>query len=201
MDRNCIYNGSLTREQFLFYEIRIAARLYLNGLSVYEAIREVKESNLFQFPTEREVHSMTKACYKRLEYLDNHSLIYELAHAPASIAKQINLYSIMRSNALVWDFMVQVIAEKYQNQDLTYTRKDLNVFFSRIQSQNDTVSQWSESTITKIKSVLTRMLVEAEYLDSFRDTTLHPVLISEELEEGIRANNDYDVLPVFNRFV
>ena len=27
------------------------------------------------------------------------------------------------------------------------------------------------------------------------------VLISEELEEGIRANNDYDVLPVFNRFV
>lgn len=201
MDRILLYNGSLTREQFLFYEIRIAAKLYLQGVCVEDAIREVKKNNLFQFPTEREINSMTRACFKRLEALDNINLVNELANAPASIAKQINLYAIMRSNALVWDFMVQVIAEKYRNQDLTYTRKDMNVFFTRLQSQNDTVSQWSESTISKIKSVLTKMLVEAEYLASFRDTTLHPVLISEELEEGIRANNDYDVLPVFNRFV
>lgn len=104
--------------------------------------------------------------------MGNINLVNELANAPAYIAKQINLYAIMRSNALVWDFMVQVIAEKYRNQDLTYNRKDMNVFFTRLQSQNDTVFQWSESTISKIKSVLTKMLVEAEYLESFRDTTL-----------------------------
>lgn len=201
MDRVLTYNGSLTREQFLFYEIRIAAKLYLRGIDVEQAIREVKEHNLFQFPTEREINSITRACFKRLEALDNINLVNELAFAPASIAKQINLYAIMRSNALVWDFMIQVIAEKYQNQDLSYSRKDLNVFFTRLQSQNDTVSQWSESTLSKIKSVLTKMLVEAEYLESFRDTTLHPVLICEELEEGIRANEDYEVLPAFNRFV
>lgn len=201
MERVLTYNGSLTREQFLFYEIRIAARLYLRGINVEQAIQEVKENNLFQFPTEREINSITRACFKRLDALNNNELVNELAFAPSSIAKQINLYAIMRSNALVWDFMIQVIAEKFQSQDMTYTRKDLNVFFTRLQSQNDTVSQWSESTLSKIKSVLTKMLVEAEYLESFRDTILHPVLISEELEEGIRANEDYEVLPVFNRFV
>jgi len=33
-----IYNGGLTREQFLFYEIRILARLLLEGLSYEYAV-------------------------------------------------------------------------------------------------------------------------------------------------------------------
>ena len=32
------YNGALTAEQFLFYEIRIVAKLYLDGKSIDEII-------------------------------------------------------------------------------------------------------------------------------------------------------------------
>ena len=42
MDNTRSYNGSLTAEQFLFYEIRIAARLYLDGKTIDEAIEEIK---------------------------------------------------------------------------------------------------------------------------------------------------------------
>lgn len=201
MSRIQEYSGALTREQFLFYEIRIAAKLYLAGTELKAAIAQIKDENLFQFPTEREIASMVRVCYKRIKALENDSLITALAEAPSSIAKQVNLYAIMRSNGLVWDFMSQVVGEKYLNQDFAYERKDLNIFFSRLQAQNDTVAAWSDSTITKIKSVLTRMLVEAEYLDSFRDTTLHQIYLSEELEAGIRANGDLDILPAFNCFL
>lgn len=201
MSRIQEYSGALTREQFLFYEIRIAAKLYLAGTELKAAIAQIKDENLFQFPTEREIASMVRVCYKRIKALENDSLITALAEAPSSIAKQVNLYAIMRSNGLVWDFMSQVVGEKYLNQDFAYERKDLNTFFSRLQAQNDTVAAWSDSTITKIKSVLTRMLVEAEYLDSFRDTTLHQIYLSEELEAGIRANGDLDILPAFNCFL
>ena len=185
----------------MFYEIRIAAKLYLAGTELKAAIAQIKDENLFQFPTEREIASMVRVCYKRIKALENDSLITALAEAPAAIAKQVNLYAIMRSNGLVWDFMSQVVGEKYLNQDFAYERKDLNIFFSRLQAQNDIVAAWSDSTITKIKSVLTRMLVEAEYLDSFRDTTLHQIYLSEELEAGIRANGDLDILPAFNCFL
>ena len=47
------YNGGLTREQFLFYEIRIMASLVSQGYTKAEAIEKIKEENLFQFPTER----------------------------------------------------------------------------------------------------------------------------------------------------
>lgn len=195
------YSGALTREQFLFYEIRIAARLYLAGIDIPDAIKKIKEENLFQFPTEREIASMARVCYKRIKALESNMLVQELAEGPVSVAKQINLYAIMRSNGLVWDFMMQVIGEKYRNQDFSYEKKDLNVFFANLQAQNDTVASWSENTINKIKSVLTRMLVEAEYLESFRDKTLHPIYLPEELETGIRANGDLEVLPAFNCFL
>lgn len=31
MERSLIYNGTITAEQFLFYEIRIASKYYLDG--------------------------------------------------------------------------------------------------------------------------------------------------------------------------
>lgn len=194
------YSGSLTAEQFLFYEIRIASKLYAQGVSVDEAISRIKADNLFQYPTEREIARMTRACYRRLDALDNQCLIQEISSAPTEIAKQINLYAIMRYNRLVWDFMIQVIGEKFRTQDFSFERKDLNAFFSRLQAQNDSVAGWSGSTISKIKSVLVRCLVETEYLDHFKSTTLNPVLLCEELEQGIRENNDTEVFPAFNYF-
>lgn len=200
MDNARLYNGSLTAEQFLFYEIRIAAKLYLDGKTIEEAIEEIKKDNLFQYPTEREVSRLARACYKRLNALDNEELIRELASAPLSVAKQINLYAIMKYNRLVWEFMIQVIGEKYRNQDFAFSRKDINSFLTRLQAQDDSVATWSEGTINKIKSVLMRMLVETEYLDNIKDIDLNPVFLCEELEQGIRANNDLEALCAFNCF-
>ena len=200
MDNTRSYNGSLTAEQFLFYEIRIAARLYLDGKTIDEAIEEIKKDNLFQYPTEREVSRLARACYKRLNALDNEELIRELASAPVSVAKQINLYAIMKYNRLVWEFMIQVIGEKYRNQDFAFSRKDINAFLTRLQAQDDSIAAWSEGTINKIKSVLVRMLIETEYLDNIKDVDLNPVFLCEELEQGIRANNDLEALCAFNCF-
>ena len=194
------YNGGLTSEQFLFYEIRIAVKFYLDGKSVDEAVSLIKQDNLFQYPTERKISKMTRVCYRRLDALDNRTLIEELANAPAEIAKQINLYAMMRYNRLVREFMTTVIGEKFRNQDFAFSRRDLNTFFTRLQEQNDDVASWSEQTVNKIKGVLVKSLVEAGHLDSFKSETLNPVFLSEELESGIRENGDFEALPAFNCF-
>ena len=200
MDQTHPYNGSLTAEQFLFYEIRIAAKYYVSGLKIDEAIERIKKNNLFQYPTERQVSRLARACYKRLDALGNDQLVHELASAPNEIAKQINLYAMMRYNRIVWDFMVGLIGEKFRSQDFEFSRKDLNVFFSHLQEQNDDIAGWSESTVNKIKQVLTKVLVEVEILDTFKSTRLNPLFLCEELEEGIRRNNDLEALAAFNCF-
>ena len=196
----CEYNGGLTREQFLFYEIRIVASLQLQGLSREEIVEEIKRENLFQFPTERMISSIAGTCFKRIDALGSETLVYHLANAPAEVAKQINLYAMMKYNRIVWDFMTTVIGEKFRTQELAFSGKDLNIFFFDLQEQNDTVASWRDSTINKIKQVLKKTLVECEYLDSVRATQLNPVSVSPELEDEIRANHDLAALPAFNCF-
>ena len=194
------YNGGLTAEQFLFYEIRIVAKQYVQGKSVDEIVEYVKSDNLFQYPTERQVSRLARACFRRLTALGNEALVSEIVSAPSEIAKQVNLYAMMRYNRLMREFMINLIGEKYRLQDYSFTRKDLNVFFSHLQEQNDDVAGWSDKTLGKLKQVLTKSLVETQMLDSAKDTTLNPIFISEELENGIRENNDLEALAAFNCF-
>lgn len=200
MDENVKYGGGLTAEQFLFYEIRIVAKQYLDGKSIAEMIEIIQRDNLFQYPTERELSRIARACYRRIIALDNSKLVYELAHAPIDIAKQINLYAIMRYNGLVREFMINIIGEKYRQHDFSYTKRDMNSFFSHLREQNDSVAAWSEKTISKLKQVLTKCLIETEMLNSFNSSELNPVFISIELESGIRENNDSSALSAFNYF-
>lgn len=88
------YNGGLTREQFLLYEIRVVARLHCQGLSRDEIMGKLKEENLFQFPTERMIANIAKTCFRRLDALNSPELVEELASGPMDLAKQINLYAI-----------------------------------------------------------------------------------------------------------
>jgi hypothetical protein len=200
MDISMPYNSCLTAEQFLFYEMRIVSKQYLEGKPLEEIIDCIKRDNLFQYPTERKVSYLARACHRRLVALGSEKLVSEIANAPIEVAKQINLYAMMRYNRLVREFMVGLVGEKYRQQDLSYTRKDIDVFFFRLQEQHDDVAGWGQHTITKLRQVLTKCLVETEMLDSVRDTTLNSIFISEELENGIRGNNDLTALVAFNCF-
>ena len=193
------YNAAITREQFLFYEMRTTAKLVCDGLDGDAVVEKIVAENLFQYPTKRSIRKMALACLRRLDALDNETLVQALATRPGDEAKQICLYAMMRQYRLVWDFMLTVIGEKYRLLDTSFGKIDLNGFFLRLQEQDDWVAVWSDSTITKLKQVLQKMLVENGYLDSTQADHLNPVLIGSLLEQEIRADGQEIVLPAFNR--
>lgn len=200
MNTNTPYNASLTREPFLFYEMRTTARLMAEGYSGADAIAKICDENLFQYPTEKTVKRIAGACVKRLEGMNDESLVAAMAMQPVDVAKQICLYAMMKSSRLIWEFMLTVIGEKYILKDTSFGKIDLNTFFLRLQEQDDAVATWSEQTITKLKQVITRVLVETEYLDSNRSERINPVYLHPILENAIRSNNDDIILPAFNHF-
>lgn len=194
------YIVSLTREPFLFYEMRTTAKLLTSGLSAEDAVAQITVENLFQYPTEKSIARMAKACVKRLQVMKDADLIHAIATQPTEIAKQICLYALMKQSRLVWEFMLTVIGEKYRSKDSSFGRIDLNTYFIRLQEQDDTVASWSEGTITKLKQVLAKILVETEYLDDVRADHLNPVYLHPILENAIRSHGDLAVLPAFNCF-
>ena len=197
---NSPYSAVLTREQFLFYEVRTTARLMAEGLDDAAVVAQIVRKNLFQYPTEKTVQRMAKTCLQRLHALNDPELISAIATQPSAVAKQICLYAMMKQYRLVWDFMITVIGAKYLAGDMSFSRMDLNVFMMRLQEQDDWVAAWSENTVTRIKQVLAKTLVENEYLDSASADHLNPVLISSILEDAIRNSGDDKALPAFNCF-
>ena len=178
------YSAAITREQFLFYETRTTAKLLMERLKKEDVADRVVRENLFQYPTEKA--------------LEDESLVSAIANEPSDIAKQICLYAMMREYRLVWDFMLTVVGEKYRKLDSSFGRADLNIFFMRLAEQDDWVATWSDSTVTKIRQILTKILVENEYLDDIKAERLNPVLINPILENAIRAAGQEIALPAFN---
>lgn len=200
MDNTYPYIASLTREPFLFYEMRTTAKLLCSGLSAEDVVTQITSDNLFQYPTEKSVDRMAKACLKRLAAMDDMDLVRAIAEQPTDVAKQICLYAMMKQSRLMWEFMLTVIGEKYRLKDSSFGRIDLNTYFMRLQEQDDAVASWSEGTITKLKQVLAKVLVENEYLDNVRADHLNPVYLHPILENAIRSHGDLMVLPAFNCF-
>lgn len=194
------YNAAITREQFLFYEMRTTAKLLNEGLADEETTDRIISENLFQYPTEKSVRKMALACIRRLHAMNDDSLVAAMATQPSGVSKQICLYAMMKQYRLVWDFMVTIIGEKYRLRDTSFGKMNLNIFFLRLQEQDDWVATWSDTTITKLKQVLTKILVENEYLDTTKSDHLNPVWLNPILENAIRSNNDDAALPAFNCF-
>lgn len=194
------YNAAITREQFLFYEMRVTAKLINENCGSEEVVERIVSDNLFQYPTEKSVKRMALACLRRLDALGDKSLTQAIATHPADVAKQICLYAMMKQYRLVWDFMITVVGEKYRLSDTTFGKIDLNSYFLRLQEQDDWVATWSDSTVTKLKQVIAKMLVENEYIDNIKSTKLNPVWLQPVLENAIRENGDEIALPAFNCF-
>lgn len=194
------YNAAMTREQFLFYEMRTTAKLKNEGLSDEDVANRIVSNNLFQYPTKKSLRNMALACIRRLNAMNDDRLVQAMATQPSDVAKQICLYAMMKQYRLVWDFMVMVIGEKYRSRETSYGKIDLNNFFLHLQEQDDWVETWSDSTITKVKQVLNKMLVENEYIDSTNADHLNQVWLNPLLENAIRNNNDDAALPAFNCF-
>ena len=94
--------------------------------------------------------------------------------------------------------MLTVVGAKYRTLDYSFGKIDLNVFFVRLQGQDDWVATWSDSTVAKVKQVLVKSLVENGYLDGTRSERLNPVLIAPVLETAIRNAGLNLALPAFN---
>lgn len=190
---------SLTKEQFLFHEMRTVAKLYLQNKTDLEIIEEIVEDNLFQYPTEKSLKGITRTCLSRLRIFDDNRVAEIIATGNVQSAKQACLFAMMEQNRLVWDFMTGVIGEKYRTRDFNFSNTDLNSFFTRLQEQNDDIASWAESSIKKCKQILMRLLVENEYLDDRKSTRLNNIYLDPYFKNVV-SDIDSVALCAFNYF-
>lgn len=198
------YRGSITREQWLVDETRTVARLRLEDPTLLDtrALAEyILENNLFQYPTEREVGSIARACARRLDALSSdpdrrNRLTGLIARGTIEQLRQANLYALMCDNRLVWDFMTCVVADKFSMLDTHLRKAEIAAFLEGLRAQDERVATWSPATLNKIRQVLSHCLEQCGMYDR-KTERLSTLLLDYDLENLMRENGDAGILPAF----
>jgi hypothetical protein len=191
---------SITREQFLMREMRIVARLRLDGADDDEIASRADSENIFQYPTPAMRGNIARACLLRLNAMGqaHDQLASLIAFGQESQANQANLYAMARAYDIVWEFLTRVVGLRYATLDYSLTAGDINVFLADMQVDVPEYAAWSQSTLVKTRGVLRSALIHAGLVAGPRSEELMPIFLDGELEGAIRRNGDVQLLPAFN---
>lgn len=176
--------ATYTGDQFLFFELKEVLKLKKEELDDKSIREKVKSENLFQYTSSASIARVLPPVIKRANILDD-KLIDMVLEEDSQTGKLINLYAMMKSNRLFFEFMNEVVKEKYKYGQLYIEKKDINQFFDRKIEQSEEIASWSESSIQKMKQVTIKSLYECGMVENIRSGDMNKVNIQHSLKRHL----------------
>ena len=185
------YSTAIKTKPFLYVELKKMAELKVNNpeLSYKELKDKAVEDNIFQYNTLSRRKGVASAITKRIKVLDEY-LIDKLLEGSIDTAKQIAIYSILKTDRLFFEFMDEVYKDKYQIRDPYLTDKDFNIFFQHKVEQSERVAGWVDYTYYKVKQVLIRVLYEAGFIKDQKEREITKPIIGNNIIEHLNKKGD-----------
>ncbi|WP_271628815.1 DUF1819 family protein [Caldicellulosiruptor sp. DIB 104C] len=185
------YTATLTSDAFLYYELKRVLKLKVQGISDEQIRKKVMEENLFQYKSKRSLRRLLSSVMRRVKVLDDY-LINMVVNDPMETGKLVNLYAIMKTSRLFYEFMNEVVREKFEYNDMVLEKKDVNLFFRHKAEQSEIVAKWTDNTISKLKQVILKILTDAGVLESPKTGKLNKIIMPVELKSHLIEIGDID---------
>lgn len=182
MSKKQDYTATLTSDSFLYYELKQILKLKNEGLSIEEIRRKVIEENLFQYKSNHSLKRILSSVMRRIKVLDD-KMIDIIINEPLEEGKIINLYLIMKTSRIFFEFMNEIVREKLNSTSEVIEKKDVNLFFQQKAEQSEVVAKWSDTTISKLKQVMMKILSEVGIIEDIKTGKVHRLHISDELKD------------------
>lgn len=183
------YSSSLNGASFLLYELKQVIKLKQQGLFKDEIRKKVKEENLFQFNNQGRINRALPSVMKRAEAIDE-TLAALILEGSIETGKALNLYAIMKTDLLFFEFMEEVIGEKLHNNDYLIEKKDINLFFTSKAEQSEKVASWSDTNVEKLKRAYMQVLYEGGILRNRKGKELNRLIIDEPIKNYLTQIGD-----------
>lgn len=178
------YSSSLNGASFLLFELKQVVKLQQKGLSHQEIRKKVVEENLFQFENKGRINRTLPSVMRRAKVIDS-TLGTLMLEGSVEMSKVINLYAIMKTDLLFYEFMDEVIREKLQSNNYLIEKKDINLFFTTKSEQSEKVASWSTINIEKLKRAYMQVLFESGFLKERRGNELNRLIIDEQIKDHL----------------
>ncbi|MCF8890966.1 MULTISPECIES: DUF1819 family protein [Priestia] len=183
------YSSSLNGASYLLFELKQVVKLKELGLSNEEIRKKVVEDNVFQFANPSRIKRALPSVMRRMDIIDDVLASFMLEES-IEISKIINLYAIMKTDQLFFEFMEEIVKEKIQNNDYLLEKKDINVFFTTKSEQNEKVASWSDINIEKLKRAYMQVLYESGMLRYRKGRELNRLIIDDRIKSHLTYIGD-----------
>lgn len=153
------YSAKLTGAAFLYNETKIIAKHILNGEPIKELRKRNIDENLIHYKSKSAILRVNSPIFERISIF-NEDMLYEFVNGDIIISNMLLVYSIMKTDNLVKDFMSQVYQDKIIMMKDYIEQFEINNWFEKIYAESN-LEKVSETTKYKLKQVMLKIMLDS----------------------------------------
>ncbi|MBP1950692.1 DUF1819 family protein [Virgibacillus litoralis] len=182
------YSAGFTKEKWSENDIEVVIELMLQDKSKKEILKEVTEKNLFQLRSPLSIKNRFNMVYNRAAVLED-EMKQHFLRANDYDRKALTLYSFLQAYRIPLEFYVEIIAYKYEQQELLY-RNDFHYFFEDKANVSEKVNGWRPETIKRLINSLLMFYLEARMIEKVDQTKyiIKPIHLSQDVKTYAEKN-------------
>lgn len=154
------YSAKLTAEPFLYNETKTLATYLLKGESEETLKRRNIEENLIKYKSAKSIARVNSPMFRRLNVMDK-NMMEEFVNSSIDNSKYILLYTIMKTDRLVREFVLDVYKYKLIMRKEYIEKFDIDNWYEEKCSLSTTLKEKSEQTSAKLKQVIMKIMQDS----------------------------------------
>ena len=188
-----IYKGDIVAGSLLIPESRKIARLLLNRADSAAWHQTVIVKNILQKRSPAAAKRQARLIRNRLALMGP-ELWTMIDKGSSDIVTQALLAAAIKHSRFLGDFMDKIIREHWRTFKPKISNKDWETLFETCVQIEPAILNWSQTTLSKLRQVVFRILAEAKYIDGTRSLKLLPVSIVPEVRQYLKKHQENYVL-------
>ena len=154
------YTSSIKDMPLMFPDMKRTALLLCEGKSSDEIVGLSMEQNIYQLDKPKRRRDVPLRMVKRLSTIGQ-PLVDAIANGSDADAKLVAFFALMKADRLLFEYMHEVYADKFQAGLGEVTDKDFLDFIEHKAQNSETVAKWSMPNLTSIRGKIKSALCDA----------------------------------------
>ena len=191
------YSASMVKLPFWFLEFKKVMQLLGEGFTLQDVKLKNLEDNIFSSVSLDRAINVFNTVSRRIQSLES-SYIEMFQELDVTNQKIVALIALMNSDLLFFEFMHEVIREKFILGLSELEGRDFSIFFKNKQIQDERVNKWTDATLKKLSNSYKNVLVSSGlvYKEDQDKVYINKPILDLRLEEQLRNNKQSAVLNI-----
>lgn len=160
MAKKLQYTSSIKDMPLMFSEMKRTALLLCENKAADAIVRLSMEKNIYQLDKEKRRRDVPLRMIKRLLTI-NQPLLNVIAYGRDDEARLVSFLALMKADRLLFEYMYEVYADRFQVGFNEITDKDFLDFIERKAQNSAVVAKWSVGNLASVRGKIKSALCDA----------------------------------------